>query len=99
MAKKKAAKKTARKATKKTVRKTKRTAKKQQTMVTVQPPMVDVTADVKENVVPVTKHTSTQTTTSTLAPHEAAAKHEEFTQALTEEPPKRGFWARLFGRK
>ena len=99
MAKKKAAKKAARKATKKPARKVKRSSKKQASVITVKPPMIDVTAEVKEDVVPVTKATTVETQTTTLPPKEAAALHEEFTQSLTKEPPKRGFWARLFGRK
>ena len=64
------------------------------------PPTVDVTPQVQDQVVEVKPEpASTQAQTSTLTPAEAQEKHEELTAALTTPPEKKGFWARLFGKK
>jgi hypothetical protein len=98
MAKKKAAKKAPRKAAKKpTHKRSKSRAKAAGSVETITPDMIDVTKEVKADVVPVSTATQ-QTGSTTLPPAESAAKHDEFTQGLTQEPQKRGFWARLFGK-
>lgn len=68
------------------------------TMETVAQPTVDVTPQVNESVVDMPPPMKTDLTPPSQP--ETEQKHEEFTQLLTQEPEKkRGFWARLFGRK
>ena len=59
-------------------------------------PIIDVTADVKQTVVPAE---ATKADPQPQLAQPPIEKHEEFQQALAAEPPKRGFWARLFGKK
>jgi hypothetical protein len=59
-------------------------------------PIIDVTAEVKQDVVPAAAPKAEQQPQPSTPPVE---KHEDFQQALAQEPPKRGFWARLFGKK
>ena len=102
MVKKKAAKKSARKAPKKTHKrsapKRKARAPKAAGSIEIVPQTtVDVTAAVKQDMIDVKPQTSAAPETTPEA--QPVEKHEDFTQALTQEPPKKGFWARLFGKK
>jgi hypothetical protein len=58
-------------------------------------PIIDVTQEVKRDIVPAPILANAPPASSTPSPVE---KHEDFQKALTQDP-KRGFWARLFGRK
>lgn len=62
----------------------------------VQLPIIDVTASVNQDTVPVAAPKADPQPQLAQPPVE---KHEEFQQALAAEPQKRGFWARLFGKK
>lgn len=104
MAKKKAAKKQAKKVSKKAPKKSvkrsapkkKKAASKMAGAIEVVPQAtVDMTAEVKQDMVDV----KPQAPKTEAAPSQPVEKHEEFTQALTQEPEKKGFWARLFGKK
>jgi len=60
----------------------------------VRPPVVDVTPEMKKDIIvvkpePVTKEGPAK---------QPVEKHEDFAKALTQEPEKKGFLSRLFGR-
>ena len=101
-AKKKAAKKAmkakapAKKAAKRSTRKATPKAKPAGSVEVVKLPVVDVTAQVKEDVIAAKNPQSNPQPAPSVVPVE---KHEEFQKALTQEQPQRGFWARLFGKK
>jgi hypothetical protein len=102
MAKKKAAKKQA-KVTKKPAkkpakRKSVKRSPKAGSVETVKQPLLDVTAEVKESVVSVAPPSAQPAAATTMPEAESKKMHEEFTQSLQQEPPKRGFWSRLFGK-
>ena len=59
----------------------------------VRPPMVDMTPEIKKDVIIVKPEVVKAE--PKRAPVE---KHEEFAKALTQEPEKKGFFSRLFGR-
>lgn len=114
MAKKKGAKKASRKPAKKAARKpakvsgkipratraVKRSKPSKATMAgsveVIKQPTVDMTEIVREDIVEVKPEPKPAQPAPAPAPVE---KHDEFTQALTHEPEKKGFWARLFGKK
>lgn len=101
MAKKKAkkpahkAKKPAKKARK--LRPIKRSRPKPRTPEVVAPPMVDVTERVKQDVVEVKPAEPSKEQAPAVA--DLQQKEQEFQQELKAEPEKKGFWAKLFGKK
>ena len=107
MAKKKSAKKAAKKTVKKAPKKSaKKAAKKQAAPASVvetqpTPVMQAETTTQKADVVvlpPAPAETAKPAAAMPETKSEPAEKHEDFAQALTQEPPKKGFWARLFGK-
>lgn len=112
MAKKKVAKKAAKSPVKKAVKAAKKPVKKAKSAVkkaaapvaaaadATQPVMVDVSEQEKKDSLEMPPPPAeTKPADTPAAPASGPVeKHEEFTQALTQEPPKKGFWSRLFGK-
>ncbi len=76
------------------VTRSKKSTKSAGTVEVVRPPLVDVTPEMKKDVV-VVKPEPVKASEPAAQPVE---KHEDFAKALTQEPEKKGFFSRLFGR-
>jgi len=77
------------------MKKTAPKAKSAGTIEIVKLPVVDVTPQVVQDVVPAKAPKAEQQPQLASEPVE---KHDDFQKALAQEPEKRGFWARFFGK-
>jgi hypothetical protein len=64
------------------------------TIEVVKPPMIDVTPEIKKDVVIIKPEKK-----PVVEERAPAVAHEAFAKSLTQAPPKKGFFARLFGRE
>lgn len=76
------------------VTRSRKPAKSAGTIEVVKPPMVDVTPEIKKDVVIIKPEKK-----PVVEERAPAVGHEAFAKSLTQAPPKKGFFARIFGRE